>query len=110
MFEGGLVYAKETKANPLPTLPKKDDKFHDLNDAVGYAVLGATENISDAGLRAPVGSRTPFRTVERKRSAARPSTIESRGMVWGRRPVLGRLPRAGSGRSDRSQYWRRPHR
>jgi hypothetical protein len=86
MFAGGLVFAKETPSNPMPDEPQRDGWFHDLNDGIGYAIVGATETVSDR----PVGlaSTIPFRSLAAPR-LSRPSVTESRRDLWGH----GRVPR-----------------
>lgn len=63
LFAGGLVYAQETRTNPLPDEPKRDGKYHDLHDALGYTIVGLGD-ISDAP--PSTGKLIEFKRVGRK--------------------------------------------
>jgi len=39
MLDGGLVYKQPTRLNPRPTNPKKDGRFDNVMDAIGYALV-----------------------------------------------------------------------
>jgi hypothetical protein len=87
LFGGGLVYADPNKNNPLPDEPKRDNRYHDLHDALGYAVVGAVQNVSDAVV-APMEGRTPFKQV-RQRKAHKLTREERRGL----RSLIGNVVR-----------------
>lgn len=96
MFGGGLVFAKETKANPSPDEPQRDGWFHDLHDALGYAVVGAAESVSD---------RPVDLTEQEFAVAAAPSAFRRRPMTTEGARDLWRKGRAAS-RRPRDVYWR----